>query len=357
MEFYEILDQVVALLKQRGRASYQALKIQFKLDEETLDALKLELIEVQELATDREGKMLVWTGEAGTTPEATSAPSAQQEVTQEAQSAQVESPPQEHPIPDAERRQLTVMFCDLVDSTILAGQLDPEDLRDMVRSYQATCSEVIRHYDGHVAQLLGDGLLVYFGFPSAHEDDAQRAVRAALGMLEAIGTLNTRLERDKDIRLAVRLGIHTGLVVVGEMGGAGRKEQLALGEVPNIASRIQGLAEPDTAVVSDATFHLVEGYFTCQDLGEQPLRGVEPPISVYRVFQESGAQSRLDTAPAPCAQHLLPGARHAARRPRSPAKRAAAARRCSAKGRWSATVTHSPGPGSKRNSARGSASA
>ncbi len=113
-------------------------------------------------------------------------------------------------------------------------------------------------------------------------------------MLEAIGTLNTRLEQDKDVRLAVRLGIHTGLVVIGEMGGAGRHEQLALGEVPNIASRIQGLATPDTVVMSAATFQLVEGYFSCQDLGEQTLRGVEPPISVYRVFQESGAQSRLD---------------------------------------------------------------
>ena len=142
------------------------------------------------------------------------------------QPAQVEPPPPAQPIPDAERRQLTIMFIDIVESTSLSSQLDPEDYREVVRSYQATCSEVIQRYDGHVAQLLGDGLLVYFGFPSAHEDDAQRAVRAALGMLEAIGTLNTRLERDKDIRLAVRLGIHTGLVVVGEMGGAGRQEQL-----------------------------------------------------------------------------------------------------------------------------------
>ena len=121
------------------------------------------------------------------------------------------------------------MFCDLVDSTKLSSQLDPEEYRDVVRAYQRVCTEVIQRYDGHIAQLLGDGLLVYFGYPQAHEDDAQRAVRTGLGILDAMGDLNTRLQQDKGIQLAVRLGIHTGLVVVGEMGGAGRQEQLALG--------------------------------------------------------------------------------------------------------------------------------
>src|SRR4029077_282846 len=142
------------------------------------------------------------------------------------------------PTPAAERRQLTVMFCDLVDSTALSGQLDPEEYRDVVRAYQTACTEVIQRYDGHIAQLLGDGLLIYFGYPQAHEDDAQRAVRTGLGILAAMGDLNTRLQQDKGIQLALRVGIHTGLVVVGEMGGAGRQEQLALGETPNIAARI-----------------------------------------------------------------------------------------------------------------------
>src|SRR5262249_42307809 len=155
---------------------------------------------------------------------------------------------------DAERRQLTVMFYDLVDSTRLSSQLDPEDWRDVVRAYQRVCTEIIQRYDGHIAQLLGDGLLVYFGYPQAHEDDAQRAVRTGLGIIEALGVLKTRLEQDKGIGLAVRLGIHTGLVVVGKMGSQGRQEQLALGEVPNVCSRIEGLAAPNTIAISDATY-------------------------------------------------------------------------------------------------------
>src|SRR5262249_2088242 len=139
-------------------------------------------------------------------------------------------------------------------------------------------------------------LLVYFGYPQAHEDDPQRAVRTGLGILAAMGDLNTRLQQDKGIQLALRVVVHTGLAVVGEMGGAQRQEQLALGEVPNIASRIQGLATPNTVAVSEATYRLVQGYFACQDLGAQTLRGVAEPVHVYRVLQDSGARGRLDVA-------------------------------------------------------------
>ena len=198
--------------------------------------------------------------------------------------------------PDAERRQLTVMFCDLVDSTQLSSQLDPEDYREVIRAYQKVCSEVITRFDGYIAQLLGDGLLVYFGYPHAHEDDAQRAVRTGLGILEAMGDLHTRLQREHGVQFAVRVGIHTGLVVVGEMGGAGRQEHLALGETPNIAARIHGLADPNTVVISDTTSRLVQGYFACQDLGAQTLRGVSQPLQVSRVLGASGSYSRLDVA-------------------------------------------------------------
>ena len=157
----------------------------------------------------------------------------EQPVTPIPQGGQIPVPPPAPQIPDAERRQLTVLFCDLVDSTVLARQLDPEDLREVVRAYQETCAKVIARFEGHIAQYLGDGLLVYFGYPLAHEDDAQRAVRAGLGMIEALGQLNTRLAQERGVQLAVRLGIHTGLVVVGEVGrrhpagtvGAGRDPQ------------------------------------------------------------------------------------------------------------------------------------
>jgi predicted ATPase/class 3 adenylate cyclase len=295
MDFYEVVDQVIELLRSRGRVTYRALKLQFKLDDETLEALKEEILYSQPQVVDDEGKGLIWTDEAETKPAPTSTQPAQPEVTRHDQPIPAE-PPTERRSPEAERRQLTVMFCDLVDSTKLSSQLDPEDYRDVVRAYQKVCSEVIQRYDGHIAQYLGDGLLVYFGYPVAHEEDAQRAIHTGLGIVEAIRTLNTRLASDKGVRLAVRLGIHTGLVVVGEMGGAGRQEQLALGETPNIAARIQGLAAPDTVVISTDTYRLVEGYFNCRGLGEQRLRGVSQPIPVYQVLQESGIQSRLDVA-------------------------------------------------------------
>jgi class 3 adenylate cyclase/predicted ATPase len=296
MDFYDIYDQVIDLLKQRGRASYRALKVQFHLDDEALEALKAELIEVHHLARDQDGSMLVWTGEARTTPEPTIVQAAPQAVRREDQRTPVEAPPPEPRSPEAERRQLTVMFCDLVDSTKLSSQLDPEEYREVVRAYQSACTEVITRFDGHIAQLLGDGLLVYFGYPQAHEDDAQRAVRAGLGMLAAMEDLNSRLQQEKSIQLAIRIGIHTGLVVVGEMGGGGRHEQLALGEVPNLAARLQGLAASNTLVISDATSRLVQGYFACQPLGEQTLRGVTDPVTLYRVLSESGATSRLEVA-------------------------------------------------------------
>ena len=243
MDFYEVLDQVIDLLRSRGRVSYRALKRQYSLDDDYLEDLKVELIKSQQLAIDEDSEVLVWTGEAGALPEqpSTATEPTQPEITQEVQPP----PPPEPPTPDAERRQLTVMFCDLADSTRLSGQLDPEDLRDVIRAYQSTSADVIERYDGYIAQHLGDGLMVYFGWPQAHEDDAQRAVHAGLGILDAMGGLNTRLQQEKGIRLAVRIGIHTGLVVIGEIGKGASQEHLALPAMAAAASVIgtgRGLA-------------------------------------------------------------------------------------------------------------------
>jgi class 3 adenylate cyclase/predicted ATPase len=299
MDFYEVVDQVVKLLQQRGRLTYRSLKVQFKLDDATCEALKDELL-FSHPVVDHEGRGVVWIGAAEAQPApvsaSLSAETSQRPTAEEEPPTQVAPLSTEHRIPEAERRQLTVMFCDLVDSTRLSSQLDPEDYREVVRAYQSVCTEVITRFDGHIAQLLGDGLLVYFGYPHAHEDDAQRAVRTGLGILAAMEDLHTRLQQDKGIQLALRVGIHTGLVVVGAMGGGGRQEQLALGETPNVAARIQGLAAPNTLVVSSTTYRLIQGYFACQDLGAQSLRGVAEPITVYQILRESGATSRLDIA-------------------------------------------------------------
>jgi class 3 adenylate cyclase len=279
MTFDEVLAQVQDLLQREQRVSYRGLKRRFALDDEYLEDLKEELIGAKRLATDEDGRFLVWTGASSVSSSKFQVPSS------------IQSPaPSTQPLDAAERRQLTVMFCDLVGSTILSAQLDPEVYRELVQAYQQASATVIEQFDGYIAQYLGDGLLVYFGYPAAHEDDAARAVRAGLRIIEALHALNPRLTRP----LQVRIGIHTGPVVVGEMGGGRRQEQLALGETPNLAARIQGQAEPDTVFISAATHRLIEGLFECEDRGQPELKGVTTPLTLYRVAKESEAQSRFE---------------------------------------------------------------
>ncbi len=298
MTFEEILDQAIAMLQRRGRVTYQTLRLQFQLDEEHLEALKDAILFAYPQVVDAAGRGLVWSGDAGAIPPPTPASpqSVEPPVTLAPRVGTTAVAPPEPQPPEAERRQLTVLFCDLVDSTVLASQLDPEELREVVRAYQEACAKVIARFEGHIAQYLGDGLLVYFGYPLAHEDDAQRAVRAGLGIVEALGQLNTRLTQERGVHLAVRLGIHTGLVVVGEVGGGTRQEQLALGETPNLAARLQGIAAPNTLVISAATLQLLGGFFTYQSLGTSLLKGLAQPIEVYQVLHESMARSRLEAA-------------------------------------------------------------
>jgi class 3 adenylate cyclase/predicted ATPase len=191
---------------------------------------------------------------------------------------------------------MTVLFCDLVDSTALSTRLDVEHLRDVLQTYQASASAVVREFDGHVAQYLGDGLLVYLGYPVAHEDDAERAIRVALGIVAAVQGTNAQLERDHGIRLSVRVGIHSGPVVVSEVGRGAQSEMLALGYTTNLAARLQSIAAPDSVVLSGATLRLVQGLFLTEDLGPQQLKGLTEPIQTYRALRPSGVRSRLDLA-------------------------------------------------------------
>jgi len=194
---------------------------------------------------------------------------------------------------DAERRQLTVVFCDMVDSTALSARLDPEDLHEVMRRYQETCAEVVARFEGHVGHYIGDGILAYFGYPKAHEDDALRAIRTGLDIVDAIRRLDGELE-GYGVSLAVRVGINTGLVVVGDIGtGDFRDEMAVVGETPNVAARLQALAEPGTVLVGERTRRLVEGLFTLEERGPYMIKGIEEPIAAYRVREATGAPSRF----------------------------------------------------------------
>jgi class 3 adenylate cyclase/tetratricopeptide (TPR) repeat protein len=194
-------------------------------------------------------------------------------------------------IPAGERRQLTVMFTDLADSTALSGRLDPEDFRDTVRNYHAACAEAIERFGGSVGKWLGDGALAYFGYPESHEDDTQRAIRAGLQIVA------WARQQKADQPVAVRVGLHTGLTVIAEMGSGERIEQTDLvGEAPNIAARLQSLAQPNAVVISGATERLARGFFLTESLGEQELKGVARPVEVFEVRGESTVAHRLDTA-------------------------------------------------------------
>ena len=189
-----------------------------------------------------------------------------------------------------ERRQLTVMFSDLVGSTELAGQLDPEDWHDIVTQYHQTATTVVKRFDGHVAQNLGDGILILFGYPKAHENDAERAARAGLNLMEDMEALNKRLVQEHGRRLSVRVGIHTGEVMVGSDGG---ETGSIFGETPNVAARVQSAAEPNTVCITAATQRLVAGFFFVDDLGQHSLKGVPDPLQLYRVQRATGVRGRL----------------------------------------------------------------
>jgi class 3 adenylate cyclase/DNA-binding winged helix-turn-helix (wHTH) protein/tetratricopeptide (TPR) repeat protein len=193
------------------------------------------------------------------------------------------SPPSAVP----ERRQLTVLSCDLVESVALAEQVDLEDYRDIIYLYRDMCNEMIRHYEGHIAHDLGAGLLVYFGHPRSHEDDAQRAVRTGLAITEGLATLNARLQREKHVTLAVRWGVYTGPVVVEDAANASQAGAIALGEVLNVAQQIQRLAAPGEGVIGASTARLVEAHFVCEALGPHVLEASAQPLPLFRVLAPS----------------------------------------------------------------------
>jgi class 3 adenylate cyclase len=189
----------------------------------------------------------------------------------------------------AERRQVTVMFSDLVGSTALSARMDPEDLREVISAYQKCVAETVRRFGGFVAKYMGDGVLIYFGYPQAHEDDAERAVRAGLELVAAVGALKTQAP------LQTRVGIATGLVVVGDLIGSGAsQEQAIVGETPNLAARLQGIAEPDSVVIAESTRKLLGNLFQLEDLGAQDLKGISGPVRAWTAIRPASVESRFD---------------------------------------------------------------
>src|SRR5262252_7241065 len=195
------------------------------------------------------------------------------------------------PVATAERRHLTVMICDLVGSTALSTRLDPEDMRAVIDAYHAACARITRTYDGFLAEFRGDGILAYFGYPLAHEDDAERTVRAGLDIIAAVARLETHAAEP----LAVRIGIATGLVVVGDLSREGAlREHAVVGDTPNLAARLQALAEPGTIVVAASTRRLLGDLFRLRDLGRHEVKGIAEPVAAWVVEGVSASESRFE---------------------------------------------------------------
>ena len=309
--FHSLLPIVMTYLQREKRVTYSTLKFIFGIDDELLKLLCKELI-FKNLVRDEQSEGLVWIGDVqksgnflGSHPASIITSENNRHIANDhpiiitdsnvngGHNGKITLPISPLTIPQvSERRNLTVMFCDIAESTKLSGQLDPEDLRDVIRAYQATAASVIQHFESYIAQYLGDGLLVYFGWPQAHEDDTQRAVYTGLGIIDAISkSLNAKLEAGKGIRLDVRIGIHTGPVVVGEMCSQDRCDPIATGETVNVAARIQSIAVLNSVVVSDTTAKLIEEAFNLEDLGLQDLKGMTEPVKAFRV---NGARERYE---------------------------------------------------------------
>ena len=209
--------------------------------------------------------------------------------TPSADTATASSAPSASPEDRAERRQVTVMFSDLVGSTALSARMDPEDLREVISAYQKCVAETVQRFGGFVAKFMGDGVLIYFGYPQAHEDDAERAVRAGLELVAAVSGLKTHAA------LQTRVGIATGLVVVGDLIGSGAsQEQAIVGETPNLAARLQGIAEPNRVVIAESTRKLLGNLFELEDLGAQDLKGIAGPLRAWAALRPASVESRFE---------------------------------------------------------------
>ena len=273
---------IVVWLRSLGLGKYEAAFRENEIDETVLPGLTAEdLKELGVAALGHRRKLLDAIAALRT------------DASGKAPSADLATAPSASPEDRAERRQVTVMFSDLVGSTALSARMDPEDLREVITAYQKCVAETVQRFGGFVAKYMGDGVLIYFGYPQAHEDDAERAVRAGLELVAAIGGLKTHAP------LQTRIGIATGLVVVGDLIGSGAsQEQAIVGETPNLAARLQGIAEPNSVVFAESTRKLVGNLFELQDVAAQDLKGIVGPVRAWTALRpvlQSKAVSMLST--------------------------------------------------------------
>jgi class 3 adenylate cyclase/predicted ATPase len=308
VRFYEIVDQVLALLRSRGRLSYRALTVEFDLNDDSLAALKEELIETQELAVDKDGKILVWVGEEGkgekeegrlgsnvhrlaSKPVVYTPPHLADRIRAEQSAMEARGST------DGERKTITALFADLKGSTALIEGLDPEEARAIIDPALQLMMDAVHRYDGYVAQALGDGILALFGAPLAHEDHPQRALYAALRMQEEMRRYSDTLRLTGGPPLQMRVGVNTGEVVVRSI----RKDDLHTDYVPvghstNLAARMEQMATPGSILITDYTRRLIEGYFDLKPLGAADIKGLEEPLNVYEVSGAGPLRTKLQVA-------------------------------------------------------------
>jgi class 3 adenylate cyclase len=266
------MTKLLELLKQLGLQQYSGVLTENDIDFDVLTELKESDFEKLGLSLGHRRKLLRALAALRPAP------------------SQPEAPPTTPETQEAERRQVTVLFSDLVGSTALANEIDPEDMSALIKRYQDVCAGAIARFDGFIAKFMGDGVLAYFGYPQAQEDAAERSAYAALAIIESL----SQLKAPNGQALKTRVGIATGLVVIGDIIGSGvAREHSIVGETPNLAARLQTLAEPNSVLVSESTHHLLGRQFDYQSLGKQALKGFGKPVKVWRVLREAAVASRF----------------------------------------------------------------
>jgi class 3 adenylate cyclase len=272
---------VVVWLRSLGLAKYEAAFRENDIDETVLPNLTHETLKDLGVTSVGHRLKLLEASAALRSDASGNAPSVDPATTS--------STPSPHAEDRAERRQVTVMFSDLVGSTALSACMDPEDLREVISAYQKCVANNVQRFGGFVAKFMGDGVLIYFGYPQAHEDDAERAVRAGLELVADVSDLKTHAP------LQTRVGIATGLVVVGDLIGSGAsQEQAIVGETPNLAARLRGIAEPNSVVIAESTRRLVGNLFELKDIGTKDLKGVSEPVRAWAALRPASVESRFD---------------------------------------------------------------